>query len=342
MKRIMVGGVAIGGGAPVSVQSMTNTDTRDAEATLLQIGALREAGCAIVRVAVPDEQAALAMPSICARSHLPVVADIHFDYRLAVASAEAGAAKIRVNPGNIEREDKLREIVAACRAHAIPIRIGVNSGSVSPKLLSSMRLEDAMLESALRQIDMLDKLGFHDICLSLKATTAPMTIRVYRAARERLDIPLHVGVTEAGTETSGLIRSSVGIGSLLCDGIGDTIRVSLTADPVREVHAGKAILRACGLLHDRAQVVSCPTCGRCHMDVIGLAGRVERALESVSKPLTVAVMGCEVNGPGEARAADIGIAGGKTGAVIFCNGEIVERVSAQDAFDALMRRVMSL
>lgn len=340
--QISVGGVRIGGGAPVSVQSMTTTDTRDPEATLAQIGRLCEAGCDIVRVAVPDGQAAAALKRICDDSPLPVVADIHFDHRLAVAAAEAGVSKIRVNPGNIGSADKLREITSACRSAGIPIRIGVNAGSLPKGAAAGGTVADAMLESALRQMDMLDALDFGDVCVSLKSSDVMTTIEAYLKMRRRCDVPLHLGVTETGTLMNGVIRSSVGIGALLAQGVGDTIRVSLTADPVEEVRAGKAILRACGLLKEGVTVISCPTCGRCHYDVIRVAGEVERALAGEKRPLTVAVMGCEVNGPGEASHADAGIAGGKDCVLLFKKGKIVDRVPPDQAFDALMKLIESL
>lgn len=337
--QINVGGVKIGAGAPVSVQSMTNTDTRDADATLAQIRRLYGAGCDIVRVAVPDADAASAMSRICAGSPLPVVADIHFDYRLAVLSAEAGAAKIRVNPGNISSKDKLREITKACLDRGIPIRIGVNAGSLPRETLNRLGVVDAMLESALSQISMLDDLGFYDVCLSLKSSNVMETIDACRAICHRTEAPLHLGVTEAGTLMNGVIRSSVGIGALLALGVGDTIRVSLAADPVEEVRAGKEILRACGLLDEGARVIACPTCGRCHYDVIQMAQRVEKALENEKRSVTVAVMGCEVNGPGEAAHADVGIAGGRDCVLLFKKGRIVEKTSTDQAFEKLMAMI---
>ncbi len=340
--QINVGGVKIGAGAPVSVQSMTNTDTRDADATLAQIKMLYSSGCDIVRVAVPDADAAAAMVRICAESPLPVVADIHFDYRLAVLSAKNGAAKIRVNPGNISSKDKLREITSACLDRGIPIRIGVNAGSLPRESVARLGVVDAMLESALSQMSALDSLGFYDVCLSLKSSDVMETIDAYRAVCHRTDAPLHLGVTEAGTLMNGVIRSSVGIGSLLALGVGDTIRVSLAADPVEEVLAGRAILRACGLLNEGARVIACPTCGRCHYDVITMAQRVEKALENERRSVTVAVMGCEVNGPGEASHADVGVAGGKNCVLLFKKGEIIEKVPVDNAFDRLMQEINSL
>ncbi|MCL2031378.1 MAG: flavodoxin-dependent (E)-4-hydroxy-3-methylbut-2-enyl-diphosphate synthase [Oscillospiraceae bacterium] len=336
-RRIYAGGVAVGGGAPVSVQSMCTTDTRDKAATLAQIGRLAEAGCEIARLAVPDAEAADALRDICRASPLPVVADIHFDYRLALAAAEAGAAKIRINPGNIGSIDRLWAVADACRARGIPIRVGVNAGSVAPEKLQVMPLADAMVASAMEQLEQLKSLGFVDVCLSVKAHSVPDTIAAYRRLSALTDAPLHLGVTEAGTSYQGIVKSSAGIGALLCDGIGDTLRVSLTADPVEEVRAGIAILKACGLRRDGLTLVSCPACGRCRINVEALARAVEDALGNVQAPITVAVMGCAVNGPGEARAADVGLAGGDGKCVIFKKGEIVETVEEGEALGRLLR-----
>ena len=304
-KQITVGGVKIGGGAPVSIQSMLNIPNVRVEDCLDQIAVLRTAGCEIVRLSVPDMAAAEAFGQIAARSSLPLVADIHFDYRLAIAAAERGAAKIRINPGNIGGEDRVRAVVDCCKAHHIPIRIGVNGGSLEKRLLEKYGhpTPEALVESAFSHIRLLEKFGFDDICVSMKSSSVPLMMQAYRLFSEQSDYPLHLGVTETGTEYMGTIKSAMGIGGLLCLGIGDTIRVSLTADPVREVEAAKAILRAAGL-RGGVNLISCPTCGRTKIDLIGLAGRGEEALRGIDKDITVAVMGCVVNGPGEAREAD--------------------------------------
>lgn len=342
-RRINVGGVAIGGGAALSVQSMCNTSTADAEASLAQINALHKAGCDIVRLAVPDMAAAKAMERIAAESPIPVVADIHFDYRLALECVRAGVHKIRINPGNIGGADRVRAVAEACGEKGIPIRIGVNSGSIEKELLRKYGspTAEAMVESAERHIAMLNDCGFEDICLSLKASDVPLTVGAYRLAAERFPYPLHVGVTEAGTSYMGLVQSAVGIGTLLSEGIGDTIRVSLTADPVEEIKAGIAILKAAGLRRGGVKIVSCPTCGRTQIDLISTAKEVEERLSTLKKDITVAVMGCIVNGPGEAREADFGLAGGKGEAVLFKKGEIVSKVSEADMVSALMKLIES-
>ena len=321
----MVGSVPVGDGAPVSIQSMLNTRTTDVEACLAQIRALAAAGCEIARLAVPDMEAAETFGAICAASPLPLVADIHFDYRLAIRAAENGAAKIRINPGNIGGEERVRAVVEACGARNIPIRIGVNGGSLEPHLLEKYGhpTPEALVESAFGHIALLEKYGFHDICVSMKSSSVPLMIEAYRLFSERSDYPLHVGVTETGTERMGTIKSAMGIGALLCQGIGDTMRVSLTADPVQEVLTAKDILKAAGLRRDGVNIIACPTCGRTRIDLIRLANEVEQALSDCQKPITVAVMGCVVNGPGEAREADIGIAFGSVNAVVFKKGEII-------------------
>lgn len=340
-RQINVGGVPVGGGAAVTVQSMCCTDTRDVTATLTQIEALRAAGCDIVRAAVPDEAAARSLAEICRRSPLPVVADIHFDYRLALLSAEAGAAKIRINPGNIGGEEKVRAVAAACRERGIPIRIGVNAGSLEKRLLEKYGepTAEAMVESAADQAETLEKCGFSDICLSLKTSSVPLTVETYQLAAETFPYPLHLGVTEAGTSYNGTISSAVGIGALLLRGIGDTIRVSLTADPVEEVRAGLAILKAAGLRRGGVRFISCPTCGRTQVDLISLAEETERRLAGCARDITVAVMGCIVNGPGEARQADYGIAGGRGEGVIFRRGEIVAKAPEDGLVDALVHTI---
>ena len=340
-RKIYAGAVAIGGGSPVSVQSMCNTATQDAEASLAQIRALAAAGCDIVRLAVPDMEAAKAMERIAAESPIPVVADIHFDHRLALASVKAGVHKIRINPGNIGGEENVRAVAEACGEKGVPIRIGVNSGSIEKELLRKYGspTAEAMVESAEKHIDMLTRCGFNDICLSLKASSVPLTVEACRLAAEKLPYPLHIGVTEAGTSYMGLVQSAVGIGTLLNEGIGDTIRVSLTADPLEEIKAGIAILKAAGLRRGGAKIVSCPTCGRTQIDLISTANRVEKLLSQCKKDITVAVMGCVVNGPGEAREADFGLAGGRGEAVLFKKGEIVSKVAEEDMVSALMKLI---
>ncbi len=339
-KQIHVGGVAVGGGAPVSVQSMCNTPTSDADATLAQIRRLAAAGCDIIRVAVPDAAAADAMERICAESPLPVVADIHFDHRLALRCAAAGAAKIRINPGNIGGAEHVRAVAEACGARGIPIRIGINAGSLEKRLLEkySVPTAEAMAESAADHAALLERFGFTDICLSLKASSVPLTLAAYRLAAQRFPYPLHLGVTEAGTLRQGVIQSAMGIGAALLDGIGDTIRVSLTADPEEEVRAGIAILKAAGL-RGGPKLVSCPTCGRTQIDLIAAANEVERRLAGCARDITVAVMGCVVNGPGEAREADYGLAGGKGEAALFRKGRIVRKVPEAGMVDALMELI---
>ena len=338
-KRIYVGGVPVGGGAPVTVQSMCNTPTQDVEATLEQMRRLRAAGCDIIRVAVPNADAAAALPAIMARAPMPVVADIHFDYRLALAAVEAGVSAVRINPGNIGPADRVAAVADACRRRNIPIRIGVNTGSLEKRLLERYGgpTARALVESAAGEIQALQAVGFEDVALSVKASDVTTAVAAYRFAAERFDCPLHVGVTEAGTSYGGLVNSAVGIGTLLMEGIGDTIRVSLTADPAEEVRAGLAILRACGLRKGGPRFVSCPTCGRTRIDLIGLAKRVEEAVSGLDKDITVAVMGCEVNGPGEAREADFGIAGGPGFGSLFVKGQVVKTKVPEDRLlDELM------
>ena len=320
--QIRVGKVYIGGDAPVTVQSMCNTKTWDVEATVTQIRALRAAGVDIVRLAVPDERSAFAIEEIKNRTDVPLVADIHFDYRLALLCAERGIDKIRINPGNIGGEENVKAVAESCRERKIPIRIGVNAGSLEKPLLEKYGhpCPEAMVESARRHAALLLKYGFEDICLSLKSSTVPLTIAAYRLAAEEFPFPLHLGVTETGTEWNGTIQSAVGIGTLLSEEIGNTIRVSLTADPVREVSAGIAILKAAGLRTGGVKFVSCPTCGRTEINLIALAEEVENRVRNLDRDITVAVMGCVVNGPGEAREADYGIAGGKEKGILFRKG----------------------
>ena len=339
-KQILVGGVAIGGGAPVSVQSMTNTDTRDVEATVAQIERLTEAGCNIVRSSVYDMACAEALDSIKSRIRIPIVADIHFDYRLAIAAMEHGADKLRFNPGNIGDESRVKAVVDCAKAHHTPIRIGVNAGSIEPVLRQKHggATTEAMIESALKHVLLLEREGFTDIVLSLKASNVRDTVDAYRAVSQRVDYPLHVGVTETGDVASGIIKSAAGIGSLLLDGIGDTIRVSLTDDPVREVETGLKILRAVGLLRDDIEFVSCPTCGRTRVDVMKMVELVNTRLPHKKGYLKIAVMGCAVNGPGEARDADIGVAFGDGNGILFEKGEQVYHGAAEDVVERLIAR----
>jgi len=339
-RQINVGGVIIGG-APVVIQSMLNTKTTDVEGSLDQIRRLQAAGCQIARLAVPNMEAARTFAEICRESPLPLVADIHFDYKLAIAAAEGGAAKIRINPGNIGGEDRVQAVVDVCRDKKIPIRIGVNGGSLDKKLLEKYGhpTAEALVESAFEHLELLEKRGFYDTCVSMKSSTVPTMVAAARLFREKCDYPIHIGVTETGPVRQGLIKSAMGIGALLLDGIGDTIRVSLTDDPVEEVYAAKDILKAAGLRKEGVNIVSCPTCGRTRIDLIGLVNRVDEALKDCRKPITVAVMGCVVNGPGEAREADIGIAGGDGWGMIFEKGEQVEKLPYDELLPALLKRI---
>ncbi len=337
-KEINVGNVKIGGGAAVSVQSMCNTKTSDVEATVAQILRLEKAGCDIIRVAVPDMDAAKAVGKIKARIHIPIVADIHFDYKLALTALDGGVDKVRINPGNIGGLDRVRAVARACEARHVPIRVGVNSGSVERELLAKYGgpTAEAMVESALNHTRMLEDVGFGDICISVKSSTVQRTVEAYRLISKACDYPLHLGVTEAGTEFVGAINSAVGIGTLISEGIGDTIRVSLTADPEREVEAGIAILKAAGLRSGGVRIVSCPTCGRTNIDLVGLAHEVELRLKNVKRDMTVAVMGCAVNGPGEAREADFGVAGGDGEGLLFKKGQIVKKLPFEKLADGLL------
>ena len=340
-RKISVGGVDIGGGAAVSVQSMCNTKTWDVEATVAQIKDMKAAGCDIVRLAVPDMAAARAISDIKEGVDMPLVADIHFDYRLALEAAARGIDKIRINPGNIGGEENVKAVADACRRRGIPIRIGVNAGSLEQRLLEKYGhpCPEAMVESAAGHAALLEKFGFYDICLSLKASSVPLTIAAYRMAAERFEYPLHLGVTETGTEWNGTIQSAVGIGTLLSEGIGNTVRVSLTADPVREVSTGIAILKAAGVRKGGVRFVSCPTCGRTEIDLISLANKVEGLVRGLDRDITVAVMGCVVNGPGEAREADYGIAGGKNKGILFKKGQVLGTYPYDELCDALMQLI---
>jgi (E)-4-hydroxy-3-methylbut-2-enyl-diphosphate synthase len=343
-RQIHLGSVAIGGGAPISVQSMTNTDTRDAAATLGQIRRLAEAGCEIIRCAVPDLEAARALAAIRRECPLPLVADIHFDYKLALTALASGVDGLRLNPGNIGERWKVEEVVRACAERAVPIRIGVNGGSLEKELLEKYGhpTAEAMVESALGHIRILEDLGYREIKVSLKASGIRRTVEAYRLLAGQVDYPLHIGITEAGTTWSGTVKSAVGLGVLLYEGLGDTLRVSLTGDPVEEVRVGWEILKGLELREHGPVFVSCPTCGRCQIDLIGVAEEVELRLHDLPKKITVAVMGCVVNGPGEAREADVGIAGGKGQGLLFRKGEVVRKVPQEQLADALVEEAWKL
>lgn len=340
-RKVKVGNVYVGGDAKVSVQSMTNTDTRDALKTLEQIKKLEEAGCDIVRCAVPDMEAAIALKEITAKSNIPVVADIHFDYKLALEAMKNGVAAIRINPGNIGSEDRIKKVVEEAKSRNIPIRIGVNSGSLEKDILEKYHkpTAEALVESALRHVKILEDLEFYDIVVSIKSADVIKMIEAYRLASEKINYPLHLGVTEAGTIFRGTIKSSIGIGTLLAEGIGDTIRVSLTDDPVEEVKVGNEILKTFGYKSNSIQFISCPTCGRTQINLINIAKQIEERLSNCSKNITVAIMGCVVNGPGEAKEADIGIAGGNGVGLIFKKGEIIKKVKEEELVEELIKEV---
>ena len=341
-RQISVGGVLIGGGAPVTIQSMTNTPTQDVEATLKQIRELAAAGCEIVRVAVPDMESARAVGKIKEGSPIPVVVDIHFDHKLALEAIAAGADKVRINPGNMGR-DYVKPVADACRQRGIPIRIGVNSGSLDRNIKAQYGITPkALVESAFQNIQMLERYDFNDICVSLKSSNVQTAMQAYWQMHLRGDYPLHIGVTEAGTVKMGTLKSAVGVGGLLALGVGDTMRVSLSADPVEEIYAAKDILKAAGIRKEGPELVSCPTCGRTRIDLIALANEVEQRLKTVDKPITVAVMGCAVNGPGEAAAADCGIAGGIGEGLLFQKGEIVKKVPQDRLVDELFQLIERL
>lgn len=340
-KKIKVGDIFLGGDSPISVQSMTNTDTRDVKSTVGQIKRLQEEGCRIIRVAVPDSQSAEAVKEIKKAISIPLVADIHFDYRLALECMRNGVDKIRLNPGNIGGQDRVKIVADMAKERQIPIRIGVNSGSVEKGILEKYGgvTPEGMVESALNHAAMLEAADFGDIAISIKASSVPMTIAAYRLLSQKTAYPLHVGVTEAGTVYKGTIKSSVGIGCLLAEGIGDTIRVSLTGDPVEEVRAGKQILKSLGLLKEGIEVVSCPTCGRTKIDLIGIVNEIEPVLDKLNKDIKVAIMGCAVNGPGEAKDADIGIAGGTNEVLLFKKGQIVKKIPQENAVEELIKEI---
>ena len=339
-----IGGVVIGGGAPVAIQSMCSTATEDVAATVAQILRLEQAGCQIIRVAVPTMEAAAAIGAIKKAIHIPLVADIHFDYRLALRCAAEGVDKIRINPGNIGSHERVRAVAETCREHHIPIRIGVNGGSLEKPLLAKYGgvTAQALVDSAMGHVRLLNDCGFDDICLSVKCSHVPTNMAAYTLLSRETDYPLHLGVTEAGTPEMGVLKSAIGIGGLLCQGVGDTIRVSLTADPVEEVIAAKKILQAAGIRKSGPDLISCPTCGRTKYDMIPIAREVERRLQGCTKPITVAVMGCAVNGPGEARSADVGIAGGDGEGLLFRKGEILYKVPQDKLVDALMAEIERL
>ena len=339
--QIHVGNVPVGGSAPIAVQSMTNTPTQDIPATVDQIHRLEAAGCEIIRVAVPDEESVAAIPRIKSQISIPLIADIHFDYRLAIGSVKAGADGLRINPGNIGGSRKIKSVVDSASDYGIPIRIGVNAGSLEKDLIRKYGgvTADAMVESALRHIEMLRSLDFHDIKLSLKASDVDRTVKAYQGLSEKSDLPLHVGVTEAGGLYSGIVKSAIGIGLLLSQGIGDTLRVSLTRDPVEEIRVGYEILRALGIRQRGPEIISCPTCGRCNIQLFDIAERVERELMTSTAPIKIAIMGCVVNGPGEAKEADIGIAGGNGIGILFRKGEVVRKFPEEKLADVLLKEV---
>lgn len=342
-RQIMLGGVAVGGDAPISVQTMTKTDTRDVEATISQIEELERNGCDIIRVAVPDEMAAKVLGRIKAGINIPLIADIHFDYRLALQAVAEGVDGLRINPGNIGSQERVRAVAKAAAEHQIPIRVGVNAGSLDGEIVEKYgRTALGLVESALSHVGMLEREQFFDIKISVKASDVLMTIEAYRLLAERVDYPLHLGVTEAGGPWAGTIKSAVGIGTLLAEGIGDTIRVSLTGSPHEEVKAGKQILKSLGLRQGGIDLISCPTCGRCQINLVEIARAVEEQLPETSQSLQVAVMGCAVNGPGEAREADVGIAGGRGKAMLFSHGRMLYRVPEEDLVEALIAEIKQM
>ena len=343
-KKLMVGSVPVGGGTPVTIQSMCNTKTDQVDATVAQSHALEAAGCEIIRIAVPDEAAAMAVDRIKEQITIPLIADIHFNYKLAIMCAERGIDALRINPGNIGGEERVKAVAEACRRKRIPIRIGVNGGSLEKSLRAKYGgvTAEALVESAMGHVKLLNRYDFDDICISVKCSDVPLTMRSYTLLSQQTDYPLHLGVTEAGTPAMGMIKSAMGIGGLLCMGIGDTMRVTLTADPVEEVYAAQRILRAAGLRRDGVNLIACPTCGRTRIDLIPMAEEVERRLAGCKKNITVAVMGCAVNGPGEASAADVGIAGGDGEGLIFRKGEILYKVPQEQLVDALMKEIEKL
>lgn len=340
-RKIFVGGVPIGGDAPISVQTMTKTKTSDIEATIEQIKQVEAAGCDIVRVTVNDKEASESMKEIVRRSNIPIVADIHFNHIFALQSIDAGVAKVRINPGNIGSEERIKEVLQKAKARKIPIRIGVNSGSLEKDILEKhgYPTAEALFESAMRHAQICEKYDFHDIAISVKSTDVRLMIEAYRLVAERTDYPLHLGVTEAGTTRIGTIKSAVGIGTLLAEGIGDTIRVSLTDDPVKEIEVGKEILRSLGLASRNVEIIACPTCGRLEVDLFTITNKLEEAVKDIKKPIKVALLGCVVNGPGEASEADIGIAAGKGVAILYRKGKVIKRIKEEEIVDVLLEEV---
>lgn len=342
-KKVRIGNLYVGGDSPITIQSMTNTDTRDFIKTSAQINELKKAGCEIIRVAVMDMEAACAIKEIKKRIDIPLVADIHFDYKLAVKSIEAGVDALRINPGNIGSDERIKEVVSAAKDKGIPIRVGVNTGSIEKEIQEKYgRSSQALVESALKHVGILERFGFYDTVISVKSSDVMENIISYRLLSSRTDYPLHLGVTEAGTLFSGTIKSSIGIGILLCEGIGDTIRVSITDNPIEEIRIAKEILKACGIKKSGVEIISCPTCGRTKIDLISLAKRAEEVLKDIDKPIKVAIMGCAVNGPGEAREADIGIAGGIGEGLIFVKGKIIKKVPEEKLLDELLKEIEKL
>ncbi|MBM7623482.1 flavodoxin-dependent (E)-4-hydroxy-3-methylbut-2-enyl-diphosphate synthase [Sporohalobacter salinus] len=340
-RQVEIGNIKIGGDAPISVQSMTNTDTRDVEATVEQIKKLEEVGCELIRVAIPDQEAAEKVAEIKSAMNNPLIADIHFDYRLALRVLELGVDGLRINPGNIGNEEKVKKVALAAKEKEVPIRVGVNAGSLEEELLTKYGspTPEAMVESALKNVRLLEKYGFSDIIISLKASNVDMTKRAYELIAEKVNYPLHLGITEAGTEWSGTIKSAVGLGIILNKGLGDTIRVSLTGDPVQEVKVGYEILKALNLRQKGPEIISCPTCGRCEINLIEVANEVERKIQNLDINLKVAIMGCVVNGPGEAREADIGIAGGKDVGLLFKEGKVIRKVPGDKLITTLLQEI---
>lgn len=340
-RKVFVGGVAIGGDAPISVQTMTKTKTSDIEATVRQIKEAEEAGCDIIRVTVNDKEAAEAIGEIVKRSNIPIVADIHFNHIFALKAIDAGVSKVRINPGNIGSEERIKEVLMKAKERKIPIRIGVNSGSLEQDILEKhgYPTAEALFESAMRHAQICEKYNFEDIVISVKSTDVRLMIEAYRLIAERTDYPLHLGVTEAGTTRVGTIKSAVGIGTLLAEGIGDTIRVSLTDDPVKEVEVGKEILRSLGLASRNVEIIACPTCGRLEVDLFTITNKLEAAVKDIKKPIKVALLGCVVNGPGEASEADIGIAAGKGVALLYRKGEVVRKIKEEEIVDVLLEEI---
>lgn len=343
-RKIMIGNVAVGGGAPIAVQSMTNTRTSDVAATIAQIHRLEQAGCEIIRVAVPDEKSALAIRDIKDQIRIPVIADIHFDHRLAIAATKSGADALRINPGNIGGKKRLQQVAEVAAEHGIALRIGVNSGSIEKEFLHKYGgpTPQAMVDSALNHLALLEEMGFYEVKVSLKSSSVGHTIEAYRLFSRKANYPLHLGVTEAGTLLPGLIKSAIGIGTLLMEGIGDTFRVSLTSDPVNEVRAAYEILRALDLRHRGPEIISCPVCGRCEIDLLNLVRKVEEAIIGISASPKVAIMGCVVNGPGEAREADVGVAGGRGQGILFKKGKIVKKIPENQLAEALIQEIKTM